>query len=155
MSPPGCGSRLSLIEETSKRGVEAASWARTATKRTPEAAAAAHKQNLLTRFVTGGILISHHTPGRAGFFRVSVAPTGASFGSEPTAKTARLEGTVRLVAIIDRDGCIQSLKVLEGHPILAGAARVAVQTWRYRPTILNGHAVEVATEILVRFHLDS
>jgi protein TonB len=71
----------------------------------------------------------------------------------PTAKTARIEGAVRLSAIIDADGNIADLRVVEGHPLLAPAARAAVQRWRYRPTVLNGKAVEVATEIVVNFRL--
>jgi len=66
---------------------------------------------------------------------------------------ARTEGTVRLAAIISRDGTIQNLKVLSGHPLLIKAAVEAVERWRYQPTLLDGKAVEVETEIEVRFKL--
>ena len=71
----------------------------------------------------------------------------------PLAKMARIQGTVRLDATISRDGTIQDLKVISGHPLLVRAALDAVQRWRYQPTLLNGEAVEVATEIDVNFTL--
>ncbi|MGD0225050.1 MAG: TonB family protein [Terriglobia bacterium] len=71
----------------------------------------------------------------------------------PLAKMARIQGTVRLDAIISKDGTIQDLKVISGHPLLVRAALDAVQRWRYQPTMLNGDAVEVATEIDVNFTL--
>jgi protein TonB len=71
----------------------------------------------------------------------------------PLAKMARIQGVVRLDAIISKDGTIQDLKVLQGHPLLVKAALEAVQRWRYQPTLLNGEAVEVSTEIDVNFTL--
>jgi protein TonB len=71
----------------------------------------------------------------------------------PLAKMARIQGTVRLEAIISRDGTIQDLKVVSGHPLLVKAALEAVQRWRYQPTLLNGDPVEVVTEIDVNFTL--
>ena len=71
----------------------------------------------------------------------------------PLAKMARIQGVVRLDAIISKDGTIQDLKVISGHPLLVRAALDAVQRWRYQPTLLNGEAVEVATEIDVNFTL--
>jgi len=72
----------------------------------------------------------------------------------PLAKVARIQGTVRLEAIIGRDGTIQNLKVLEGHPLLVKAAVEAVERWRYQPTLLNGEPVDVLTEIDVNFNLN-
>jgi len=69
------------------------------------------------------------------------------------AKQYRIQGTVRLRAIIDRDGKVVELTVLGGPSVLIGAAREAVEKWRYRPTFLSGQPVEVATEIVVNFRL--
>jgi TonB family protein len=69
------------------------------------------------------------------------------------AKMARIQGTVRLDAVINRDGTVGYLRVISGHPLLVRAALVAVQRWRYQPTLLNGAQVEVATEIGVDFTL--
>jgi protein TonB len=71
----------------------------------------------------------------------------------PLAKMARIQGTVRLDATISKDGTIQDLKVISGHPLLVRSALDAVQRWRYQPTLLNGESVEVATEIDVNFTL--
>jgi protein TonB len=70
------------------------------------------------------------------------------------ARMARIQGTVLLEAGIAKDGSIQSLKVLRGHPLLVTAALEAVKRWRYQPTLLNGEPVEVLTEISVNFTLD-
>jgi protein TonB len=65
----------------------------------------------------------------------------------------KTQGTVRLHAIISRDGRVTSLDVLSGHPFLVKAALDAVRQWRYRPTLLNGEPVEVETSITVIFRL--
>jgi protein TonB len=70
-----------------------------------------------------------------------------------TAVIARISGTVRLQGIIGRDGTIQQLQVVSGHPLLTGAALAAVRQWLYRPTLLNGEPVEVIAPIDVNFLL--
>jgi protein TonB len=79
------------------------------------------------------------------------------FGPRPsyprTALITRTQGTVRIQAIIGRNGSISNLQVISGHPLLIDAARQAVQQWRYQPTLLNGEPVEVITEIDVNFTL--
>lgn len=69
------------------------------------------------------------------------------------AKHARIQGVVRLEAIISKAGTIEHLQVLSGHPMLIPSALDAVRQWRYRPTILNGEPVEVVTTIEVHFTL--
>ena len=70
------------------------------------------------------------------------------------AVSAGFWGTVQLRAIIGRDGRVRSVEVLSGgNPLLTHAAVAAVRKWRYRPTLLNGEAVEVETLITVRFVL--
>jgi protein TonB len=67
---------------------------------------------------------------------------------------ARISGTVHLRAIIGKDGTVRELEVVDGNPLLAQAAKVAVQNWRYRPTRLNGEPVEVETYVTVNFVLN-
>jgi protein TonB len=67
---------------------------------------------------------------------------------------ARIQGTVRMHAIIGRGGKIEDLSVISGPPMLITAAMTAVQNWRYAPTLLNGVPVEVDTIIDVHFNLD-
>jgi protein TonB len=71
----------------------------------------------------------------------------------PLAKQARIQGVVRLNAIIGKDGTIQNLTVASGHPLLVPAAMEAVKQWVYKPTLLNGEPVEVVTQIDVNFTL--
>jgi protein TonB len=71
----------------------------------------------------------------------------------PLAKQARIQGTVELSAIIGKDGRVQDLHVVRGHPLLVQSALEAVKNWEYRPTMLNGEPVEVATTIDVNFTL--
>jgi protein TonB len=65
------------------------------------------------------------------------------------AKQTHREGRVELRAIIGTDGTIQSLQVVSGDSLFLLSAREAVQQWRYKPTYLNGRAVEIDTYITV------
>jgi protein TonB len=65
--------------------------------------------------------------------------------------SARVSGTVRLVAIIGRDGAIKNLQVTSGHPLLTPAAVAAVKQWLYQPTMLNNEPVDVITQVEVNF----
>ncbi|HUK26027.1 MAG TPA: energy transducer TonB [Terriglobales bacterium] len=69
------------------------------------------------------------------------------------ARQARIQGQVLLSAIISKEGAIENLQVVRGHPMLVPAAIEAVKQWRYRPYLLNGQPVEVETEIIVTFTL--
>ena len=71
----------------------------------------------------------------------------------PLAKQARISGVVKLNAIIGKDGAVQNLTVASGHPLLVPAAMEAVKHWVYQPTLMNGAAVEVITQIEVNFTL--
>jgi protein TonB len=70
------------------------------------------------------------------------------------ARQTRVQGTVRLHAIIAIDGSIEELEVISGHPLLIQPALDAVRRWRYAPTVLNGQPVEVDTTIDVIFSLE-
>ena len=69
------------------------------------------------------------------------------------AKTAHIQGSVVLFAVISRSGTIDSLRVVSGHPLLVAAAVDAVKQWQYRPYILNQEPIEVETQITVNFIL--
>jgi protein TonB len=72
----------------------------------------------------------------------------------PLAQRSRIQGTVRLEAVIAKDGTLIEIKALEGHPLLIEAAIEAVRNWRYLPTVFNGNPVEVQTLIDVDFRLN-
>lgn len=71
----------------------------------------------------------------------------------PLALKMRVSGVVELKAVIGEDGAIRELRVIAGHPLLVESAIKAVQQWRYRPTVLNGVAVPVLTQVNVHFRL--
>jgi periplasmic protein TonB len=71
----------------------------------------------------------------------------------PLARQARIQGTVVLQAQISKEGTIQNLQLISGHPMLAPAAIEAVKQWRYKPYLLNGEPVEVETQVQVNFTL--
>ncbi|MBS1851284.1 MAG: energy transducer TonB [Acidobacteria bacterium] len=71
----------------------------------------------------------------------------------PLARQARIQGQVMLQAEISKDGSIENLRLISGHPMLAPAAIEAVKQWKYRPYFLNGEPVEVETQITVNFSL--
>jgi len=71
----------------------------------------------------------------------------------PLALQARISGHVLFDTIINKDGTIQNLTLVSGHPLLAPAAMEAVKQWVYQPTLLNGAPVEVVTRIDVNFTL--
>lgn len=72
----------------------------------------------------------------------------------PLARQARISGVVRLEGVIARDGTIQQLRAVSGHPLLIPAALDAVRKWVYQPTLLNGEPVEVIAPIEVIFNLN-
>jgi TonB family protein len=71
----------------------------------------------------------------------------------PLARSARIQGTVVLKAVINKTGDVESLELVSGHPMLAPAAIEAVKQWKYRPYLLNGNAVAVETQVVVNFAL--
>jgi periplasmic protein TonB len=71
----------------------------------------------------------------------------------PLARQARIQGQVLLQAVISKDGSIENLRLISGHPMLAPAALDAVKQWKYKPYFLNGEPVEVETQITVIFSL--
>jgi protein TonB len=70
------------------------------------------------------------------------------------AKSARIQGTVVLQAIIGKNGAVENLRVVSAaSPLLVASAMDAVKQWVYQPTLLNQEPVEVITEITVIFAL--
>jgi protein TonB len=70
------------------------------------------------------------------------------------AQRARVQGTVEMKALICKQGTIENLQLVSGHPLLVPAAMEAVKQWRYRPYVLNGEPLEVETMVIVNFHMN-
>jgi TonB family protein len=71
----------------------------------------------------------------------------------PLAKSAYVHGDVVLQVIINKQGAVENVRVIRGHPILVQAAMDAVKQWTYKPMTIDGTAVEIETTIIVRFHM--
>jgi TonB family protein len=73
-------------------------------------------------------------------------------GYPTLARLAHIQGQVIVQAVISTEGQVIATRVLSGHRLLRGAAISAVKQWRYRPYIIEGHPVNVATIVTVDFH---
>jgi general secretion pathway protein A len=71
----------------------------------------------------------------------------------PAAREAQIQGSVVLQVLVGTDGGVRSARFLSGSPVLAPAALDAVQGWRYRPSYLNGQAVESEMLVTVKFSI--
>jgi len=63
----------------------------------------------------------------------------------PIAKAQHITGIVVIEAVVNRQGTVQSLRVVSGPAMLESASLNAMKSWRYRPYVLNGAAVEFTT----------
>jgi protein TonB len=71
------------------------------------------------------------------------------------AKQEGIQGTVRLHAIIGRQGSVENLAPVDGSPALVVAAMNAVRQWRYTETLLAGRSVETEEDIAITFRLST
>ena len=67
------------------------------------------------------------------------------------ARAAGISGNVTLEVTIGEDGHVESVKPLDGHPLLAAAAQDAVKQWLYQPTMLNQQPVTVLSTVSLSF----
>lgn len=49
------------------------------------------------------------------------------------ARQARIEGMVKVEAVVSPSGDVREARVIGGHPLLAAAAMDAVKRWKYEP----------------------
>lgn len=112
--------------------------------------------------IIGGVLSSKPSSSQSGRpLRVRVS-SGVSTGLLVTkvqpqypddARKAGIQGQVVLQALIDKNGDVEELTLVSGHPSLAPAAIEAVKQWKYKPYLLNSQPVKVETQIVVNFQL--
>lgn len=72
------------------------------------------------------------------------------------AKMRRIEGKVVLQFVVDENGAVRGLSVVESTPrgIFESAARRAVERWRFKPGIKDGRTVAVRVQQKLKFRLD-
>lgn len=63
----------------------------------------------------------------------------------------RISGDVVLQLEISKDGTVNSIKTLSGHPMLIAASLDAVRKWTYTPFLLDGKPIPVKTTITIPF----
>jgi len=89
-----------------------------------------------------------------GDIKPPVKVKGAAPVYPDVAKRARVEGVVILEVTVGTDGKVKDIKVIRSVKLLESAAMDAVRTWEFKPTLVNGQAVQVITTIPVNFSLD-
>jgi protein TonB len=67
------------------------------------------------------------------------------------ARSGAAQGTVVLKAVVDENGKVEGLRLVEGNATLATAAIQAVKQWRYRPYVREGKAQAFQTVVIVDF----
>jgi bla regulator protein blaR1 len=72
-----------------------------------------------------------------------------------TARNAHISGPVVLDAVIGKDGDVENLRIVSGHPLLAPAAIEAVKQWKYQPYLWQGQPIEVQTRLQINFPFSS
>lgn len=70
-----------------------------------------------------------------------------------SARAQEIEGSVIMDVVISQTGTVKYVRVIDGDRHLRAAAQDAVLRWRYKPYLLNGEAVEVATTVKLDFRL--
>ena len=69
------------------------------------------------------------------------------------AKKEKIQGTVTLSVVINKDGSPESIKVTGGPKELQQSALDAVRQWSWQPYLLNGDPIEVLTTVNIVYSL--
>ena len=70
------------------------------------------------------------------------------------ARQARVQGKVVLDAVIERDGSVNDVRIVESpHPMLDESSIVAVQQWRYKPILIDGAPARARVRVTTTFGL--
>ena len=67
------------------------------------------------------------------------------------ASQRKLSGAVNIRILIGVNGKTRSVQILDGLALLRDSAAEAVGKWEYSPFIVNGHSVEITTEVTINF----
>lgn len=69
------------------------------------------------------------------------------------ARQQKIQGSVVLDVQVGPDGTVQDVQIVSGPPQLAQASTDAVKQWRFKPRLVNGHAVPMQTRATLNFRL--
>ena len=67
------------------------------------------------------------------------------------AKAAHIVGNMILSIYVDRDGYVQDVMAVQGHPLLVQSAINAVRQWRYAPFVFLGTRFPAKTTVVLPF----
>jgi periplasmic protein TonB len=70
------------------------------------------------------------------------------------ARSQRLQGDVIIDALIDANGNVASMKVLNGNALLQNAATDALRRWKYKPAMLDGEPIPIHINVTITFRLN-
>jgi protein TonB len=71
----------------------------------------------------------------------------------PLAPRVGIQGDVVMKALVDKDGNVEDVIYISGHPMLAPAALRAVKQWKYKPYVADGKPQPFETQITMNFKL--
>jgi TonB family protein len=60
----------------------------------------------------------------------------------PLARQVRIQGKIKVHALISKTGVVEAVNVVSGHPLLVQAVINAVKQWQYKPFVVDGQPVE-------------
>jgi beta-lactamase regulating signal transducer with metallopeptidase domain len=104
-------------------------------------------------------MVTEQAPARVQTIRIGGAVAAVNLQESPPpiypplAKAASVQGTVKLQILIGTDGHVNYTTVISGHPLLITAAMDAAKLYVYKPTMLNGQAAQVLTDVEITFQL--
>ena len=71
------------------------------------------------------------------------------------ARKEKVEGTVIVQAVIEKDGTVSAARVVKGlHPSLDRVSAETIRRWRFEPASLDGEPVAVHYHMTIRYRLD-
>jgi protein TonB len=69
----------------------------------------------------------------------------------PVAKQMKVAGKVEVEAVIDTSGSVESVKALNGNPLLTQSAVSAVQKWKFTPFTAEGQPTKAVVTLSFDF----
>jgi Gram-negative bacterial TonB protein C-terminal len=75
--------------------------------------------------------------------------------SQVGANSATSATSVRVKAIVSKDGRIENVTQILGPPSLVPAVAKALHEWRYQPTLVDDKPVETQCFVILQFHAQS
>ena len=66
----------------------------------------------------------------------------------------RIKGTIVLDVTVGKDGTVEQIRYVSGHPMLVAGAMDAVKQWTWKPFLLNGRPVRAVSNLGMQIACD-